>query len=51
MIIKDAIDYVPMVFKKLTNEIKNKKARAVVDTSVGDYTVSRGIDLIGEPFN
>lgn len=51
MIIKDAIDYVPMVFKKLTNEIKNKKARAVVDTSVGDYTVNRGIDLIGEPFN
>ena len=51
MIIKNAIDYVPTTYKKLKSKIKNKKARAVLDTGVGDYIVNRGIDLIGEPFN
>lgn len=51
MIINDAIEYVPTAYKKLTNKLKNKKARAVLDTEVGDYIVNRCIDLIGEPFD
>ena len=50
-IIKDTIYYVPKAYKKLTNKLKNKKARAVLDTEVGDYIVNRCIDLIGEPFD
>ena len=50
-IIKDTIYYVPTAYKKLTNKLKNKKARAVLDTEVGDYIVNRCIDLIGEPFD
>ena len=52
MIIKDAIiDYVPTTYKKLTNKVKNKKTRAVLDTGVAGYIVNGDIDLIGEMFN
>ena len=51
MIIKDVINYVPMACKKLTNKIKNKKTRDMLDTGVAEYIVNRGIDLIGETFN
>ena len=46
MIIKDAINYVPTVYKKVINKKKkNKKARAVLDTGVGEYIVNRLIQL------
>lgn len=45
MIIKDAINYVPTAYKKVINKNKNKKARAVLDTDVGEYIVNRLIRL------
>ena len=48
--INDAIDYIPMTYKKLNNKITNKKVQAVMDTGVDDYLVNRGAALIGERF-
>ena len=36
--ITDAIDYVPKAYKKLTNKVKNKKARAMLSA---DYIVKK----------
>lgn len=49
--IKDAINYMPMAYKKLKNKITSKKVKTILDTGIGDYVVNRGVDLIGEPFN
>lgn len=49
--IKDAINYMPTAYKKLKNKITSKKVKTILDTSIGDYIVNRGVDLIGEPFN
>ena len=38
--ITDAIDYVPKAYKKLTNKVKNKNARAVLNA---DYITKKGI--------
>ena len=51
MMINDSIDDIPMAYKKLKNKIKNKKVKAVLDTSIDGYVVNKGIDLIGERFN
>ena len=32
--------------KKLKNKITNKKARAVLDTGIGDYVINKGIDFV-----
>ena len=51
MMINDAIDYIPMVYKKIKNKITNKKVKAVMDTGVDNYLVNRGVELIGERCN
>ena len=51
MLINDAIDYIPTAYKENKNKITNKKVRAVMNISVDDYLVNRGIELIGERFN
>ena len=51
MMINDAIDYIPMAYKKINNKIINKKVQSVMDTGVDDYLVNRGAALIGERFN
>ena len=51
MMIHDSIDDIPTAYKKLKNKIKNKKVKAVLDTSIDGYVVNKGIDLIGERFN
>ena len=51
MMINDAIDYIPMAYKKIKNKITNKKAKAVMNTGLDDYLVNRGVELIGERFN
>ena len=48
MMINDAIDYIPMVYKKIKNKITNKKVKAVMDTGVDNYLVNRGVEFIGE---
>ena len=48
--INDAIDYIPMAYKKIKNKIVNKKAKAVMNTGVDDYLVNGGVELIGERF-
>ena len=50
-IIRDAIDYLPTAYKKIKKKITNKKVKAVLNTSIDDYLVNKGIDLIGERFN
>ena len=51
MMINDAIDYIPMVYKKIKNKITNKKVKAVMDTGMDNYLVNRGVELIGEWFS
>ena len=51
MMINDSIDDIPTTYKKLKNKIKNKKVKAVLDTSIDGYVVNKGIDLNGERFN
>ena len=51
MMINDSIDDIPTAYKKLKNKIKNKKVKAVLDTSIDGYVVNKGIELIGERFN
>ena len=51
MMINDAIDYIPMAYKKTKNKITNKKVKALMDTGVDDYFVNRGVELIGERFD
>ena len=50
IMINDAIDYIPMAYKKIKNKIVNKKAKAVMNTGVDNYLVNGGVELIGERF-
>ena len=51
MMINDAIDYILIAYKKIKNQITNKKLKAVMNTGVDDYLVNRGVELISERFN
>ena len=51
MMVDDAIDYIPMAYKKIKIKTTNKKVKAVMHTGEGDYLVNRGVELIGERFN
>ena len=51
MMINDALDYIPMTYKKIRNKITNKKVEDVIDTGVNDYLVNKEVELTGECFN
>ena len=51
MMIDDALDFIPTANEKIKNKITNENVKAVVDTSLDDYLVNRGAELIGERFN
>ena len=50
-ITSDAIDLLPTAYKKIKNEITNKKVKTMMNTGIEDYFVNKGIDLIFERFN
>ena len=51
MMIDDAIDFIRTPNEKIKNKITNENVKAVMDTTLDDHLVNRGVELIGERFN